>query len=62
LPDIIKATEKGLKVEIRSPYSTRPWQHVLEPLSGYLLVGQKLLEEKKNLLQLGILDQVKTVK
>jgi CDP-glucose 4,6-dehydratase len=47
LPDIIKATEKGLKVEIRSPYSTRPWQHVLEPLSGYLLVGQKLLEEKK---------------
>ena len=47
LPDIIKATEKGQKVEIRSPYSTRPWQHVLEPLSGYLLIGQKLLEEKK---------------
>ena len=34
------------KVSIRNPYATRPWQHVLEPLSGYLQVGQKLLEEK----------------
>ena len=32
------------KVKIRNPESTRPWQHVLEPLSGYLLLGQKLLE------------------
>jgi CDP-glucose 4,6-dehydratase len=47
LPDIIKATSKSKTVEIRSPYSTRPWQHVLEPLSGYLLLGQKLLEGKK---------------
>ena len=30
----------------RNPYATRPWQHVLEPLSGYLHIGQKLLEEK----------------
>jgi CDP-glucose 4,6-dehydratase len=47
IPDMIRAVVKGEKVEIRSPHSTRPWQHVLEPLSGYLLVGQKLLEGKK---------------
>ena len=47
IPDIIKAVVKNEKVEIRSPHATRPWQHVLEPLSGYLLVGQKLLEGKK---------------
>jgi hypothetical protein len=35
------------KVKIRNPYATRPWQHVLEPLSGYLMIGQKLLEGKK---------------
>lgn len=47
IPDIMKATSIGKEVIIRSPESTRPWQHVLEPLSGYLLVGQKLLEGKK---------------
>ncbi len=36
----------GKKVSIRNPKATRPWQHVLEPLSGYLHIGQKLLEEK----------------
>jgi CDP-glucose 4,6-dehydratase len=45
--DIIKATANGKKVLIRNPNATRPWQHVLEPLSGYLLIGQKLLEGKK---------------
>lgn len=48
LPDIVKAASKGESVEIRSPYSTRPWQHVLEPLSGYLLLGQQLLEGKQD--------------
>ncbi len=47
IPDMMRAVDDNKKVEIRSPNSTRPWQHVLEPLSGYLLVGQKLLEEKK---------------
>jgi len=47
LPDIIKAARKDEPVKIRNPYSTRPWQHVLEPLYGYLLLGQKLLEGKK---------------
>lgn len=46
IPDIIKATSEKLSVNIRRPNSTRPWQHVLEPLSGYLLLGQKLLEKK----------------
>ena len=47
IPDIVKATSKEQKVTIRNPKATRPWQHVLEPLSGYLLIGQKLLEGKK---------------
>jgi CDP-glucose 4,6-dehydratase len=34
-------------VEIRNPQATRPWQHVLEPLSGYLQIGQKLLEGRR---------------
>lgn len=44
IPDIIRAIEAGKPVTIRNPNATRPWQHVLEPLSGYLLLGQKLLE------------------
>ena len=46
VPDLMKAAAKGGISEIRSPKSTRPWQHVLEPLSGYLLLGQQLLEGK----------------
>jgi CDP-glucose 4,6-dehydratase len=45
IPDCIKALQKGKKITIRSPYSIRPWQHVLEPLSGYLLVGAKLVSD-----------------
>ncbi len=48
VPDIMRAASVGEKVVIRSPYATRPWQHVLEPLSGYLMLGQKLLEEKES--------------
>jgi CDP-glucose 4,6-dehydratase len=47
ITDIMLSVSKGKKVSIRNPYATRPWQHVLEPLSGYLHIGQKLLEEKK---------------
>ena len=46
IPDIIKATSKNEKVQIRNPKATRPWQHVLEPLSGYLNLGWKLLQEE----------------
>ena len=45
IPDCIKAFLNNETVEIRNPYATRPWQHVLEPLAGYLRLGQKLLEE-----------------
>lgn len=43
VPDIIKATVEKRKVNIRNPMAVRPWQHVLEPLYGYLLLGEKLL-------------------
>lgn len=46
ITDIMVSVSKGLKVRIRNPKATRPWQHVLEPLSGYLQIGQKLLEGK----------------
>ena len=42
VPDCMKAWSENKIVEIRSPYATRPWQHVLEPLSGYLLLAEKL--------------------
>jgi CDP-glucose 4,6-dehydratase len=44
--DIIKSATSNEKLLLRNPNYTRPWQHVLDSLSGYLLVGQKLLEEK----------------
>jgi CDP-glucose 4,6-dehydratase len=47
IPDLIRGIEKKQPAEIRSPQAVRPWEHVLEPLSGYLLLGQKLLEGKK---------------
>jgi len=46
IPDMIKAAASKLPMIIRNPESTRPWQHVLEPLSGYLMLGWKLLENK----------------
>ncbi len=44
--DCMKAWNQGESVEIRSPEATRPWQHVLEPLSGYLSQGMHLLQNK----------------
>ncbi|GAB3709116.1 CDP-glucose 4,6-dehydratase [Spirosoma flavus] len=44
IPDLIRGSVSGKRVIIRNPEAVRPWQHVLEPLSGYLLVGQQLLE------------------
>jgi CDP-glucose 4,6-dehydratase len=45
IPDCIKAMLKGEKVLIRNPTAIRPWQHVLEPLYGYLLLAQRLYED-----------------
>ena len=47
IPDCIRAINNDEKIEIRNPIAVRPWQHVLEPLSGYLLLGEKLLENGK---------------
>jgi CDP-glucose 4,6-dehydratase len=44
IPDIMRAIEAGQPVNIRNPDAIRPWQHVLEPLSGYLTLAQKLYE------------------
>ncbi|MGD9638577.1 MAG: CDP-glucose 4,6-dehydratase [Alphaproteobacteria bacterium] len=48
IPDLVRAVADKQTLEIRSPKATRPWQHVLEPLSGYLLLGQRLLEGDKD--------------
>ncbi len=45
VPDLIRSFELKTALAIRSPSATRPWQHVLEPVSGYLLLGQKLTED-----------------
>ena len=45
VPDVLRAFEKNEPVVIRNPSSTRPWQHVLEPLSGYLVLAQRLWTE-----------------
>jgi len=44
IPDILKSFENGSSVFVRNPKATRPWQHVLEPLSGYLVLTQKLYQ------------------
>lgn len=45
IPDILRAFERHEAVVIRNPNSTRPWQHVLEPLSGYLMLAERLWGE-----------------
>ncbi|MHC1706500.1 MAG: CDP-glucose 4,6-dehydratase [Bacteroidales bacterium] len=47
VPDIVRAVTSGETLFLRYPNATRPWQHVLEPLSAYLMLGWKLLEGKK---------------
>jgi CDP-glucose 4,6-dehydratase len=49
LPDFFRAIQNNEKLEIRNPLATRPWQHVLEPLSGYLLLAKSLWCEGKKL-------------
>jgi CDP-glucose 4,6-dehydratase len=44
IPDCIRSVISGRPIYLRNPQATRPWQHVLEPLSGYLLLGQRLYE------------------
>ncbi len=48
IPDFLRALDAGQELSIRFPNAIRPWQHVLEPLSGYLLLAQALFEERDN--------------
>lgn len=43
--DVLAAFEKGVPAQIRNPHATRPWQHVLEPLRGYLMLAERLVDE-----------------
>ena len=45
IPDCIRALEAGHPIDIRNPKAVRPWQHVLEPLGGYMLLAQKMWNE-----------------
>ncbi len=47
IPDCINALLNSEKIILRNPYAIRPWQHVLEPLNGYLLLAQNLYENRK---------------
>ncbi len=51
IPDLMRAISKETTLEVRYPHATRPWQHVLEALSGYLCLGQKLIEGRKEFSQ-----------
>lgn len=48
IPDIIKSLQQNKVIELRNPRAVRPWQHVLEPLSGYLLLGGLVNEQPNN--------------
>ncbi len=52
IPDIIRALEKNKEIKLRFPKATRPWQHVLEPLHGYIILAEKMFKnpEDKSLL------------
>jgi len=45
IPDCVRALSAGTPIDIRNPNATRPWQHVLDPLSGYLLLAARLLQD-----------------
>ena len=51
IPDMVRAIKDNKTLEIRSPNATRPWQHVLESLSGYLLLGHNLLQGRQDFAQ-----------
>jgi CDP-glucose 4,6-dehydratase len=48
VPDLMRGALAGTRVDVRNPYSVRPWQHVLNPLSGYLGLAQRLVEDGRS--------------
>lgn len=49
VPDVVRSWSENKELAIRRPHATRPWQHVLEPLSGYLCLGEKLYQSPHGL-------------
>lgn len=47
VPDVVRAFQKSEVVKLRNPNAIRPWQHVLEPLSGYLMLAQKVCQDSR---------------
>ena len=47
VPDCVRAASEGKDIIVRNPHSTRPYQHVLEPLAAYLMIAEKQFEDKK---------------
>jgi len=66
VPDVVRALQCAKAVEVRNPRATRPWQHVLEPLSGYLQLGAQLLADNNGAMRTAfnfgpIADNTRTV-
>ena len=49
VPDVVRAISQGRKVVLRYPNAVRPWQHVLDPLSGYLILAEQLIRNPSNM-------------
>ena len=62
IPDFFRANKSNKTLNIRSPNSIRPWQHVLEPLSGYLLLCEKMVETSDNFSESWNFDLINYVK
>ena len=58
IPDCVKSWSKYKKVTLRNPYSTRPWQHVLEAIWGYLLLAANAKKSKKFMAKVLISDKL----
>ena len=48
VPDVVRALERSEPVVLRHPQAMRPWQHVLDPLHGYLLLAERLLDDRRS--------------
>ena len=59
IPDLLRSIDSGNTLQIRSPKAVRPWQHVLEPLSGYLMLAEALYEQGKPLRKDGTLVRMR---
>ena len=51
VPDVIRSLSANVTISVRNPASLRPWQHVLEPISGYLLLAQYLYNDSSNTIE-----------